>query len=95
MLTACTQKPDGNVSMASRQPEIYPDYTDVTIPQNIAPMNFLVREEGCEAVQVEVNSDDDGSRIVVNANGNEVVFAMDEWKSLLQASWTGSRESTT
>ncbi len=84
LLTACTQKPDGNVSMASRQPEIYPDYTDVTIPQNIAPMNFLVREEGCEAVQVEVNGDDDGSRIVVNANGNEVVFAMDEWKSLLQ-----------
>ena len=62
LLTACTQKPDGNVGMASRQPEIYPDYTDVTIPQNIAPMNFLVREEGCEAVQVEVNGDDDGSQ---------------------------------
>lgn len=27
-------------------PAIYPDYTGVTVPQSIAPLNFAVRTEG-------------------------------------------------
>ncbi|MCR4853276.1 MAG: hypothetical protein K5893_06785 [Prevotella sp.] len=85
LLTACTQKPDGPISHDSQKPDIYPNYTDIIIPQNIAPLNFLVREEGCEAVQVEVKGAA-GEAIMVNANGNEVVFDMDEWKEMLQES---------
>ena len=29
-------------SETDNQPTIYPDYTDVTIPCNIAPLNFMV-----------------------------------------------------
>jgi hypothetical protein len=29
-----------------REPVIEPDYTGVTIPRNIAPMNFIITEEG-------------------------------------------------
>ena len=39
---ACTPTPE-NVEQVSSKPAIYPDYTDVTIPVNIAPLNFLVR----------------------------------------------------
>ena len=27
-------------------PEIFPDYRDVTVPLNIAPLNFMVEDEG-------------------------------------------------
>ena len=32
------------------QPKIYPDYTEITVPSNIAPTNFMVLENGTEAV---------------------------------------------
>lgn len=58
---------------------IYPDYRDVTIPVNIAPLNFLLRED-CKAIQVEVGD------ITLNARGNEAVFDLEEWKQLLAKS---------
>jgi Tol biopolymer transport system component len=37
---------DGEMEMAGRTAVIFPDYKDITIPVNIAPLNFEVREEG-------------------------------------------------
>ena len=39
-----------NVQMESRLPKIYPDYTEVTIPANICPMNFIVQEGESEVI---------------------------------------------
>ena len=79
---SCTPTP-GNTKAAFREAKeaapIYPDYRDVTIPQNIAPLNFLLRED-CRAIQVEVGD------ITLNARGNEAVFDIDEWKQLLKSS---------
>ena len=47
-LTACTPTPE-NATKRDMLPPIYPDYTDITIPCNIAPLNFLLRD-GAEAV---------------------------------------------
>jgi len=77
-LTACTPTPENQTKVGSLPP-IYPDYCDVTIPQNIAPLNFLLRAD-CEAIEVKAGS------ITINAKGNEAVFDMDEWKALLQQS---------
>lgn len=77
MVTACTPTPQ-NVSQSDSLPPIYPDYCDVTIPANIAPLNFLIRDD-VEAVQVEAGD------IVVNNRGNKVVFDEDEWHQLLAA----------
>ena len=41
LLCACTQKPE-NVTVVNALPTIFPDYTDVTIPVGIAPLNFNV-----------------------------------------------------
>ena len=57
-------------------PPLYPDYCDVTIPVNIAPLNFLLRAD-CEAVEVKAGD------LTVNYKGNEVVFDCDEWKEML------------
>jgi len=75
-LSSCTPSPQ-DVVKQDELPPIYPDYCDVTIPQNIAPLNFLLRAD-CEAIEVKAGE------ICLNARGNEAVFDMDEWKELLK-----------
>ena len=76
LLLSCTPTPE-NVQKSSGLPPIYPDYCDVTIPENIAPLNFLLRAD-CEAVEVRAGE------LSINARGNEVVFDLDDWKELMQ-----------
>ena len=80
LFTSCTPTPK-DVVMQDQLPPIYPDYCDVTIPKNIAPLNFLLRED-CEAVQVVIQGD--GPSLSINARGKEVVFDMDDWKDLME-----------
>lgn len=40
---SCSRHPV-NEKVSNHYPDIYPDYIDVTIPENIAPLNFLMRE---------------------------------------------------
>ena len=75
ILLSCTPTPE-NVQKSHDLPPIYPDYCDVTIPENIAPLNFLLRAD-CEAVEVKAGE------LRVNARGNEVVFDIDDWKGML------------
>ena len=56
---------------------MYPDYTDITVPVNIAPLNFLLRDVA-EAVCVYA----DGEELYAG-KGNEVVFDADDWKEFL------------
>jgi hypothetical protein len=65
--------------MQDELPPIYPDYCDVTIPENIAPLNFLLRAD-CEAIEVKAVD------LTLNASGNEAVFDIDDWKALMQQS---------
>ena len=85
-LTSCTPTPENQTKVDSLPP-IYPDYCDVTIPQNIAPLNFLLRAD-CEAIEVKVG------KMTINAKGNEAVFDMNDWKELLQQSINQSIEVT-
>ena len=39
---SCAPTPE-NVREVKSLPTIYPDYTDITIPANIAPLNFKIR----------------------------------------------------
>ena len=46
-LTACSSRPSSvpaSFSESSDTARIFPDYRDVVIPPNIAPMNFMVRD---------------------------------------------------
>ncbi|SEM89685.1 WD40-like Beta Propeller Repeat [Prevotella sp. ne3005] len=75
---ACSHAPKDVVELDTLPP-IYPDYCNVTIPENIAPLNFLLRAD-CEAIEVKAGE------LVLNASGNEAVFNMDDWKTLMQQS---------
>lgn len=44
-LYACAPRPAA-VQSAEQPLVLYPEYQDVTIPCNVAPLNFLLRNEG-------------------------------------------------
>ena len=78
ILVSCTPTPE-NVQKSDALPPIYPDYCDVTIPVNIAPLNFLLRSD-CEAIEVKAGD------IIIHARGNEAVFDLDDWKEQMAVS---------
>ncbi len=69
-------------SKSNEYPDIYPDYRNVTIPYNIAPLNFALNGdyENCVARFSYPNGE------YVCGNGNKIIIAIDEWKDMLQKS---------
>ena len=78
LCVACTPTPK-DVQQSDQLPPIYPDYCEVTIPENIAPLNFLLRAN-CEAIEVKAGS------LTIHARGNEAVFDIDDWEALMEQS---------
>lgn len=77
LLAACGGKPDNAVEVA-RQPDIFPDYADVTIPAEIAPMNFNV--DDAERVYVKVTGVKGGQ---METSGKWADFDEKEWHELV------------
>ena len=85
MLTvSCAETPE-NVSVINDLPPIYPDYVGVTIPVNIAPMNFNIK--GAEAVDVCVKGSKSGD---LHVGGDYADFPIDDWHRLLADNKGGS-----
>ena len=81
-LYACSPRQE-SVQPAGRLLVLYPEYQDVTIPYNVAPLNFLVRNEGVDAVCVSVKGASDS--LEINARGNKAIFPLKAWRALLEA----------
>lgn len=64
---------------------IFPDYKDITVPSNIAPLNFKLKEPAC-AIAVLSNR---GKEIRVDSDNGVFDIPLKEWRRLLQES-TGS-----
>ena len=78
LCVACAPTPK-DVQQSDQLPPIYPDYCEVTIPKNIAPLNFLLRAN-CEAIEVKAGS------LTIHARGNEAIFDIDDWEALMEQS---------
>lgn len=68
------------------QPEIFPDYKDVTIPCNIAPMNFEFMGEGESALLLIAGED----TLTVKPRKGLYAFRERFWKRLLEAEKGGT-----
>lgn len=79
-LVSCTPSPK-DVSETDVLPDIYPDYIGVTVPVNIAPLNFLLRDS-CDAIYVTASAGD--FEIRSHKKGNEAVFGLKDWKKLME-----------
>jgi hypothetical protein len=70
-----------NSQPMERLPNIQPDYSGITIPPNIAPLNFSIKESG-EAYLVQINSKN-GEPIKINSNSGAIEIPYQAWKKLL------------
>ena len=77
ILMSCS-KPE-NVKLIHVPPPIYPDFIDVTIPVNIAPLNFLMRNKPDKMVLTIRGSNDS-----ITVNGKQKIeIPIKKWKTLL------------
>lgn len=79
LLTACGASVPADYADTGTQPRIYPEYTDVTIPCNIAPLHFHIEEEADEYV----------TRLTTPVSewvtsGPDVTPGSKRWKALLE-----------
>lgn len=86
MLASCTEKPE-NVTKVDKLPAIFPDYSGVTIPDGIAPMDFNVTGDDYDCVDVTVKGSKGGE---VHSNGDYAKFDLDEWHSLTRQNKGGT-----
>ena len=80
MLLSCISTPD-NVSKVDKLPDIYPDYIGVTIPADIAPLNFNFADEDIDCIDVVVRGEKDGE---LHANGEWADFDISDWQELIK-----------
>jgi hypothetical protein len=66
-----------------RLPVIDPDYTNITLPPNIAPTNFIIQESGRRFI-AEL-SGKAGASIIIHSKKPTVQFPISKWRKLLQA----------
>ena len=86
----CTSLPENPVKSNS-WPQITPDYTGVTIPSDIAPLNFYIDDDEVDQVDVVIRSHNGET---LHSNGAYADFDIDEWHSLIQQNSGDSLEVT-
>lgn len=87
MMVACGHKATlpANFVQAETQADIFPNYKDVVIPPNIAPLNFLVRDSGATSAVVQMQGPDGGELLIQADAELSVRIDTTEWRKLLQA----------
>lgn len=65
----------------SEKPVLFPDYADVTIPYNIAPLNFKIENPHAEAFAVLKFGEE---KIQVKEKGGQFYLPASDWRKLLK-----------
>jgi len=80
LLVSCKESVNSPVQVNAK-PSLYPDYTDVTVPASIAPLNFTITAEKFDLIDVVITGSKKGE---LHVQSNEVIqFPKAEWKQLL------------
>lgn len=82
---ACNTGKYDTIQKSNRQPKIEPDYSEVTIPPNIAPMNFVIKEDG-SSFRITATSTSEKSEIVLTSSDGTVQFPARSWNKLIKDS---------
>jgi hypothetical protein len=80
-ISSCHSK-IGSFTEVSRLPSIFPDYTNILVPPNIAPLNFKINEPGVE-FEVRIYTSND-NQMVVRSKKPSIQMDIDSWHKLLQ-----------
>jgi hypothetical protein len=85
LLAACSSAPEDAVKV-DVLPEIYPDYIGVTIPADIAPLDFNLADEAVDCMDVVARGSKGGE---LHASGGWADFDVDEWHGLTKQNQGG------
>ncbi|MGM9759574.1 MAG: hypothetical protein ACI30I_05600 [Parabacteroides sp.] len=85
LLTAC-----GNPTLPKSQPteeavQLFPDYADVTIPVNVAPLNFMLKTEHDDAY-VRLQPQSGGEALILQEKEGQFTWPEKKWRQLLSQS---------
>ena len=85
-LLSCANHPDvpSSSKEAKCQPAIFPDYCDVTIPCNIAPLNFMLPADEYEECVARLTTPDGKQQTY--GKGVKVQIPESEWHDMIDAS---------
>ena len=73
-----------NAEKVDTIPTIFPDYTDVTVPCNIAPLNFMLPDSLYTACVARFTTADGNSQTY--GFGTKVIIPEEEWEAMKQSS---------
>ncbi len=90
LLLACTEQID-HPTVVDALPEIYPDYVGVTIPAEIAPLNFNATDSTVSCVDVVVKGSNGGE---LHVQGDYADFDISDWHQLTQQNKGGTLRFT-
>jgi Tol biopolymer transport system component len=81
VFTSC-QKSIDKFEEVKRLPSIFPDYTGILIPPNIAPLNFKINEPGTEFEARIYTSNE--NQIIERSSNPSIRMDVDQWHELLE-----------
>ena len=90
LMNSCSSVPE-NAMLVNQQPKIFPDYVGVTVPTDIAPLDFGMSDDAVETMDVVVKGSKAGE---LHANGDYADFDINEWHELLQQNKGGKLSVT-
>ena len=85
LLVSCSSHPDvpSSSKAAKCLPAIFPDYCNVTVPCNIAPLNFMLPADEYEACVARLTTPDGKQQTY--GDGVKVQIPLQEWRGMLTA----------
>jgi hypothetical protein len=82
LVASCTEKPGDQSIRVNRTPNLIPDYSEITIPVNIAPLNFFVEENGDAFFAIVEGAR--GETLTASSDNGKIMFSERKWKQLLE-----------
>ena len=89
LFISCSEKSIRVKSALDLLPPIFPDYVDVTIPSNIAPLHFKLTDS-CVCEQARAVFEIGEKRIEIKAKNKQFAISQSSWKKLMEDT-TGSK----
>jgi len=80
--SGCHTDPKSSALVTKREPVIEPDYSGVTIPHNMAPMNFSILEEGIHFT-IRCIPSSGQAFLVLKSRDGKVRFPQKKWGAML------------
>ena len=82
LLSGCGSKPKGTINLTEKNAVLEPDYSGITIPPNIAPLNFTIKESGTSYFVKFIGAS--GPGIEISSSNKTISIPLSQWHEMLQ-----------